>query len=694
VTHVLLFATQATADGNTTALLPRDSSTVVESLIGTMRSLDVEAITVITRPAWAGALRDRGIDVVESADVAGDLAVVASVSTSGSVVLAAADLVAHRAALAKLAGVRVARTVAAITMSSGGFAAQPIMRQRDQVISVETHAHDVTGPNAFFRGMLAVGPSDREHLVAACAALTDYSTDLDPVAGDFGAVGLVLLALVRADVPVAAYSVRYLHMTRVASDVEAKAASDRVASTDEENASLQASKKEDEEFLATYLVQSYTPYWVRFFARHGISPNMVTWSSVVVAAGATAAFITTSRALWVLGAVLLYLSFILDCCDGGVARVTGKSSRYGGWFDMISDRIKEYGVYAGLAIGGVRAGYSGMWALALTAMVLMTVRHMVDTWYNALQATATRSLPAVPLASRDDRLAIRAQAALTSGAAASGGAARIGTTLGQLSATAHGNYRSPAYWLKRSVVLPIGDRWLIIAITAAIWGPKVSFIVLLCCIVLAFAYIFSGRTLRALSMRISVMPRFDIALQRDDGLVALILGRRLPPLPITFPAIIAALVALVFDIADHPPHDGDGRMWLAVGLGILALGSVLGARAAHDGSLDWLVPAALRAVEYTFIVVAGLYNGVPQPLIYGLIATITLVHYEISSRTEKAATPMGNLRAALGWDGRIVVIAVTTAIGLATAGFAALTVLVGAVLVIEMLAGLLRRRPV
>jgi len=692
VTHVLLFATQATADGGTTALLPRDGSTVVESLIGTMRSLDVEAITVITRPAWAGALRDRSIDVVESSDVAGDLAIVAAVSTSGSVVLAAADLVAHRAALEKLAGVRVTKTVAAITMTAvGDLTAQPIMRQRDQVISVETHAHDVTGPNAFFRGALAVGPHDREHLVTACTALTEYSTDLDAVAGDFGAVGLVLLALVRADVPVAAYSVRYLHLTRVASDAEAKAASDRVAATDEENATLQASKKEDEEFLATYLVQSYTPYWVRFFARHGISPNMVTWSSVVVASGATAAFITTSRALWVLGAVLLYLSFILDCCDGGVARVTGKSSRYGGWFDMISDRIKEYGVYAGLAIGGVRAGYSGMWALALTAMVLMTVRHMVDTWYNALQATATRSLPAVPLASRDDRLAIRARASLASGA--NGGAARIGTTLGQLSATAHGNYRSPAYWLKRSVVLPIGDRWLIIAITAAIWGPKISFIVLLCCIVLAFAYIFSGRTLRALSMRISVMPKFDIALQRDDGLVALLLGRRLPPLPITFPAIIAALVAIAFDVADHPPHDGDGRMWLAVGLGIIALGSVLGARAAHDGSLDWLVPAALRAVEYTFLLVAGLYNGVPQPLIYGLIAAITLVHYEISSRTEKAATPMGNLRAALGWDGRIVVIAVTTALGLATAGFAALTILVGAVLVIEMIAGLLRRRP-
>jgi len=224
VTHVLLFATQATADGNTTALLScngptRDSSTVVESLIGTMRSLDVEAITVITRPAWAGALRDRGIEVVESTDVAGDLAVVTSVSTSGSVVLAAADLVAHRAALEKLAGVRVTKTVAAVTMASGGFAAQPVMRQRDQVISVETHAHDVTGPNAFFRGMLAVGPSDREHLVAACLALTEYAADagvdLDTVAGDYGTPGLVLLALVRADVPVSAYSVRYLHMTRV-----------------------------------------------------------------------------------------------------------------------------------------------------------------------------------------------------------------------------------------------------------------------------------------------------------------------------------------------------------------------------------------------------------------------------------------------------------------------------------------------
>ena len=173
---------------------------------------------------------------------------------------------------------------------------------------------------------------------------------------------------------------------------------------------------------------------------------------------------------------------------------TGQFSRYGGWLDMIGDRAKEYIVFAGLAIGGVRTHQTGMWGLALAAIVLQTMRHMVDTWYGALQETATRSLPVVPLDCPTDTLGLRAgHAAGTTG---------VGATLGRLSAAAHGQYRSPPYYLKRSVVLPIGDRWLLIALTAAIFGPKITFIVLLAAAALAFAYVFAGRTLRALAMRI------------------------------------------------------------------------------------------------------------------------------------------------------------------------------------------------
>ncbi len=686
MTHVIAFATRATSAGDATALLPLGASTVVETLVATLQTLPIDAVTVISRPAWADALRERGLIVIESADTAGDVAVVAKLAqdTEGAVVLAAADIVAHRRALAKIAGVRATRTVAAVTATIGDdLTGQPVLRQRDQVISVATGAHDVTGANMYARGLMAIASDDRQHLLDAAATLDEYgqATSLDDAAGDFDAIGLILLALVRAGVPVSAYHVRFLQVRRVGSASEVITARDAVAGIDEDHAALLASRKEDEEFLATYLVQSYSIYLVRFFARHRVTPNAITWVSMAIAAGATAAFASGRHGLWVLGAVLLYTSFIFDCCDGGVARFVGGSTRYGSWFDMISDRIKEYGVYAGLAIGGARAGETGVWPLALAAITVMTVRHMIDTFYGALQETATRALPAVPLASRMDRLALRAASAASS--SGSGTAVKVGLKLGRLSADAHGHYRSAAYWLKRSVVMPIGDRWLVIAVAAAIWGPKVAFIVLLGCMGLALAYVFAGRTLRTFAMRISVLPQFGIRQMRDDGPIARVIAGRLPPLPVTLPAITVALLLLVIHTAGDP-------IWPAPVLGLLALIAALGGNAPHDGPLDWLVPAALRAVEITFYLAAGVYAGVPLPLVYALIAVVVLVHYETSSRTEKPATPMGSLRAALGWDGRVVTIAALTACGVATAGFAILTALVAAVLVIRCVIGLAR----
>ena len=163
-----------------------------------------------------------------------------------------------------------------------------------------------------------------------------------------------------------------------------------------------------------------------------MTPNAITWASIGVAAASTAAFATGRHAFWVLGAVLLYASFILDCCDGGAARYAGGSTRYGGWFDMISDRIKEYGVYAGLAIGGARAGETGVWSLALAAITVMTVRHMIDTFYGALQETAVRVSARAPLAVRPDRLAARFAAvpgAAAQSAYGSGGCPRRRTAI-------------------------------------------------------------------------------------------------------------------------------------------------------------------------------------------------------------------------------------------------------------------------
>ena len=176
----------------------------------------------------------------------------------------------------------------------------------------------------------------------------------------------------------------------------------------------------------------------------------MTAASVVLAALAAGAFAVASRPAMVAGAVLLYLGFVLDCVDGQLARYTRRFSAFGGWLDTMADRAKEYAVYAGLA-AGQRAGLAEAWSLAIAAMALQTVRHMTDTWYGVA--------------------ARRGGAPAAAGAAASGG---VGDRLSAASDRVQADAGSVAYWLKRIVVFPIGERWAPIALTAALFDGRVG----------------------------------------------------------------------------------------------------------------------------------------------------------------------------------------------------------------------------
>lgn len=692
MTHALLFATEAApgADGTATALLPlADGTPVVADLAAKLTSLEVERITVVSRPEWADALRGHGFTVVESKDIAADLTVIRDTATAatGTVALLSADLLGHRAAFNHIAGPRARRTVAAIQAGPGVRTddwAPPVRRERDLVISAGTHFHQVTNANAAFRSMLSVTDGDRHRLAEACAALlTEAETgafDLNDAAAGYGPTALALLGLVRTGATTATYNVRLVQAVRVTSTAAARAAETEQNAINEDDARAHAAIKEDEEFLALHIVHSASPFMVRWFYRHNITPDMVTWISILVGVAAAAVVAIGGRVPVAIGSVLLYASFGFDCMDGTLARYGGRTSQWGGWLDMIADRAKEYLLFAGFAIGGIRMHEKNMWALAIAAMVLQTIRHTVDTWYGALQDTATRSLPEVPLGSQLDRLGLRA----TAGGTPTG----LGGKLGQLSASAHGRYRSPAYWLKRSVVLPIGDRWLLIAISAALFGPRWMFIILLAAASLAFAYVFAGRTLRARSMKIAVMPRFGIAEQRDDGFIARLVARTgiaVPPLVALAPSVVLNLVGLGLQITGH-----DLPGWYVPVATVVGLLAALGSAAPHTGALDWLTITGLRTSEYTFIVLAGVAADVPLPLIYGLLAALVLYHYDLAGRIEKAATPFRGIGWALGWDVRTLLLGVAVTAGFGTGAYAIATAYLATVLIVGTAAGLVR----
>ncbi len=615
-------------------------------------------------------------DLDELAELAGQ--------ADGPVVLSGADLVAHTAVLRHLVTSPVGATVALVLTDPPTGGRTAVREERGQVVDAgppERLDGEATG---IFGGALRVGRDDVPALVAAARAATaGASRTAGPV------VDQVFAELTAQSALVFAHRVRLLVAHRVNDATGLAGAEAAVAAVDEDRAELRLSVKEKDDFFTTYFVSTWSPQVTKVCAKLGLSPTAVTMLSVAFAVAAAALFATGGRPLLVAGAVLLYLGFVLDCVDGQLARYTRNFSAWGGWLDTMADRAKEYLVYAGLGWGATAAGFRYGWALAIAAMTLQTVRHMTDAWYGVLHDEAARRPK-------------------TGGTGGGGG---IGDRLNAASNRVQADSGSVSYWLKRTVVFPIGERWALIALAAALFDQRIALLAVLTWGVLAFAYTGALRTLRARWMWVPVLDTVDATLHRDDGPLAARLPvlRRPGPLVLAVVAALGAalllLAGLVFRLpaptvellgASGAASEIDSVDWwrwtalpAALPVAVLAVLLVLlvgaaGAGAAHNGPLDWLVPAALRAAEYLFAIAVGLIGGAPAWLIFGYVFVLTVHHYDLVARLEKrqAAPPLH--AATLGWEGRSVLLALAAiagfvSIGLATLGIYLLVLFVASV---------------
>ncbi|MEW2445828.1 DUF5941 domain-containing protein [Micromonospora marina] len=585
-------------------------------------------------------------DLTELADLVAD--------ATGPVLVSGADLVAHTAVLRHLATSPVGPTVALVLTDPPAPGQAGVREERGQV--VEVGAADASG---VFGGAMRVGAADLPALADAArraagavpdAPPSDLAGPAAPGAGGgrpLGAVDRLVAGLAARGTLIFAHRVRLLVAHRVGDEAQREAAEAAVATVDEDRAELKLSVKERDDFFTTFFVSTWSPYVTKAAARIGIGPTGVTMVSVAFAVAAAVLFGTGGRPALVAGAVLLYLGFVLDCVDGQLARYTRHFSAWGGWLDTMADRFKEYVVYAGLGFGATHAGFRYGWALALAAMTLQTVRHMTDTWYGALHDEAARRPKVVT--------------------ADAGG---IGGKLNAASTRVQADTGSVSYWLKRTVVFPIGERWALIAIAAALFGPLVALVAVLVWGTLAFAYTGGLRTLRARWMRVPVLTTVDAGLHRDDGLLARTLQSMRRPLPVALVAVLGAAALLGWALwAVHGGRDVPG--WGVVLALVLLAGAA--SRAPHGGSLDWLVPAALRAAEYLFAIAVGVAGRAPAWLIFGYVLVLTLHHYDLTARLEKRQSAPPLHAATLGWLGRSVLLAAAATTGTVSFALATMT---------------------
>lgn len=602
-------------------------------LTSTGNTLDPADATRLTEELSAG-LRAAGASVVRSGPTGLRDVVDRAQLTQEPVLVCADNLVAHPSLLWMLATEPAGRTTALVVPDPQG----DLRDDRGKVLP----ALDSPG-TVHYGGAICVAPADLP-LLAKVADRPD-----------------LLPALLEAGLVPVATPLRLLRAELVHDSAELTRARAEVAAVDEDKARLRMAVKEKDDFFTTYAVSTWSPLVTKAAARLRLTPSGVTALSVLLAVAAALAFWQASRPAMIAGGILLYLGFVLDCVDGQLARYTRRFGAFGGWLDTMADRAKEYAAYAGLAAGAERIGLPYAWPLAITAIVLQTVRHMTDAWYGALHDEAT----AHP----------RQQAA--------GG---VGARLSAASTRVQGDTGSAAYWLKRIVVFPIGERWALLSVLAIFTNGRVALAGVVLCGLVAFAYTLGLRSLRALSMRVGVLDKTDTSRFRDDGLlVRAVLSRAKLPAPLAFAALaaVAALALVVALLAGwvEPP----AKVALAV-LALVVLGAGLPARSWHGGPLDWLIPAFLRAAEYLTVVAVGLAGSVPPPVVFLLIFMLTLHHYDLVARMEKGAPTGRSTGDPLGWDGRVVLLTAAALAGVPTAGMVVLAVLVGGTFLINAIA--------
>ncbi|MDQ0834871.1 phosphatidylglycerophosphate synthase [Streptomyces sp. B4I13] len=424
-----------------------------------------------------------------------------------------------------------------------------------------------------------------------------------------------------------------------------------VAALDDEAVRLKSAVKARDGFFTTYFISPYSRYIARWCARRGLTPNQVTTASLITALIAAGCAATGTRGGFVAAGVLLIASFVLDCTDGQLARYSLQYSTLGAWLDATFDRAKEYAYYAGLALGAARGG-DDVWALALGAMVLQTCRHVVDFSFNEANHDATANTS--PTAALSDKLD------------------SVGWTV----------------WVRRMIVLPIGERWAMIAVLTAVTTPRITFYALLVGCAFAATYTTAGRVLRSLTRKARRTDRAAQALAdlADSGPLTEALVRLLPGKPRPTAPLSAAVGAVLVTLGAWM---WGPSWWVVLMAGAYALASAEAVAHPLKGALDWLIPPLFRAAEYGTVLILAARADVDGalPAAFGLVAAVAYHHYDTVYRIrgDAGAPPAWLVRTVGGQEGRTLLVAVLAALLTASQFTVALTVLAVAVAVLVLL---------
>jgi len=326
-----------------------------------------------------------------------------------------------------------------------------------RIISASSGFHRVEAGNSDFVGVIRLSQKQRVEIL-----LILRSIEKTPLAGD--AIDLVLVALIRAGVVISSVSIAGAPWIRSNNSRERADIKAQIAKLHDGRLRLKLANRSQDGFFSVFFLRKFSKPLTWLSVKLGITPNQITLISFAI--GLYSAYSFSKGDFWsiFLAALLLQVSIIVDCVDGELARYTRKFSNLGAWLDAVTDRVKEYLVFFGLAYGAARNGRD-LWIPAMAMMVLQTFRHLSD--YNFARVKKERT-PELEVLSFD--IALDGQI--------------------QVEKNPKGRLR---YWAGKVIQFPIGERWLVISVSAIIGGAGFTFTIMPILALISIWFVFRSR---------------------------------------------------------------------------------------------------------------------------------------------------------------------------------------------------------
>ncbi len=119
-------------------------------------------------------------------------------------------------------------------------------------------------------------------------------------------------------------------------------------------------------------------------ARLPFSANQITFASLALGLGCAWAVAQDGRAMAIAGGLLLVLCYLLDNCDGEIARLKDQCTAFGAFFDTSVDWIVHAAFFAALGMGVAAARENGLWLwlgwIAASGSTINYLIRLVDDW--------------------------------------------------------------------------------------------------------------------------------------------------------------------------------------------------------------------------------------------------------------------------------------------------------------------------